>query len=290
MSDVRCSAASLAVAESTIGTATTGLGWVCLEQPGAWGPKAFTSSALDPAIGKAFEEAAGSAGIRPQLIRAPGPHPATDSRPRQVIVASTVPGRTWLLAGRIADPKRILDLDFEAIAAGVPPNWPELQPVFEPVLLVCTHARRDLCCATLGRDVAARAAAAYPGRVWESSHLSGHRFAATTALLPSGHMHGRVLDAGAILSAADAGRLEGTGWRGRSTWPAQGQVAEAAVRHGENRWEIDAAAVAPEGASWRVRIEDRGWLVEVTEQEEGEAPPSCGKSAEPVRRFAFRVQ
>lgn len=290
MSDIRCSAASVAVAESTIGTATTGVGWVCLEQPGAWGPKAFTSSALDPAVGRAFEESAGAAGLRPQLIRAPGPHPATEGRPRQVIVASTRPGMTWLLAGRIANPQRILDLDFAAVAAGIPPDWPELSPVFDPVLLVCTHARRDLCCATLGRDVATRAAAAFPGRVWESSHLSGHRFAATTALLPSGHMHGRVLDATEILAAADDGRLVSTGWRGRSTWPPAGQVAESTVRHREDRWELDAAGVTAAEVRWRVRIEDREWLVDVTEHEEGAAPPSCGKAAEPVRRFAVRVQ
>lgn len=290
MNDVRCSAASVAVAESTVGTATAGVGWVCLEQPGAWGPKAFTSSNLDPAVGKAFEDAATAAGLRPQLIRAPGPHPATHDRPRRVIVASSRPGGTWMVAGQVTDPRRILDLDFDAVAAGRRPDWPELEPVVDPVLLVCTHARRDLCCATLGRDVARRAAAAYPGRVWESSHLSGHRFAATTALLPWGHMHGRVLDATTILAGADAGKLVGTGWRGRSTWPSGGQVAEAAIRERQGRWDIDAATVTAEGTRWRVSIDNQDWLVDVDEHADGAAPPSCGKAEEPVRRFTSHVQ
>lgn len=293
MSVERCSTASLAVAEQTIGTAATGVGWVCLEQPGAWGPKAFTSSHLDPTLGKTFEDAATAAGLRPQLIRAPGHHPATDDARRQVIVSSTRPEASWLLAGQIEHPERILDLDFEAVAAGIQPDWPELRVVTQSLLLVCTHARRDVCCATFGREIAVQVAAAYPGRVWESSHLSGHRFAATTALLPSGHMHGRVLDARAILSAADSGQLLSTGWRGRSTWSAAGQVAEATIREQEQRWEIDAATVEPSGATepgWRVRIDDRAWVVEVSSHDEGSAPPSCGKAAEPVRRFTSVVQ
>ena len=285
-----CSSASVGVAEATIGTATSGLGWVCLEQPGAWGPKAFTSSNLDPTLGKAFEDAATAAGLRPQLIRTPGPHPAAADRPRQVIVASTRPGATWLLVGQVAEPQRILDLDFDAVAAGIQPDWPELGPADRPLLLVCTHARRDVCCATLGREIAASAAAAYPGRVWESSHLSGHRFAATTALLPSGHMHGRVLDAAAILAAADTGRLVSTGWRGRSTWPSAGQVAEAAVREREQRWEIDAATVEAHGSLWRVALDSTEWFVDVSEHTAGSAPPSCGKAAEPVRHFTAVVQ
>lgn len=290
MTGVVCSTASAEVGEATIGSAATGVAWVCLEQPGAWGPKAFTSSHLDPAIGKAFEDAASAADVRPQLIRAPGRHPDSGSGPRQVLIASTAPGATWLLGGRIDDPQRILDLDFHAIAAGHRPRWSELAEVTTPILLVCTHGRRDVCCATHGREVAAQAAAAYPGHVWEASHLSGHRFAATTALLPSGHMHGRVLDGSIVLEAAQRGDLLRTGWRGRSTWSRIAQVAESVIREREGIWDLDAVEVAPHGAHWLVSARGESWVVEVSEHTEGLAPPSCGKVAEPVRRYRARVQ
>jgi NAD(P)-dependent dehydrogenase (short-subunit alcohol dehydrogenase family) len=45
------------------------------------------------------------------------------------------------------------------------------------------------------------AEARFPGQVWEATHTSGHRFAPTTVLLPSGALHGRVLDAAPLLAA-----------------------------------------------------------------------------------------
>jgi len=285
-----CSAASTAANEATVGSAASGVAWVCLEQPGAWGPKAFTDSHLDAAIGKAFENAATEANVRPQLIRSPGRHPDAGAGSRRVLIAYTGPESTWLLSGQISEPRRILDLDFESVAAGERPTWAELSELTQPVLLVCTHARRDVCCATMGREVAARVAEAHPGRVWEASHLSGHRFAATTALLPSGHMHGRVLDASLVLEAADRGELLATGWRGRSTWTRSAQAAEAAIREREGIWDIDALSVEGDGPQWRVRSDDAAWNVEVAEFTEGMAPPSCGKAPEPVRRYAVTVQ
>jgi len=290
MTGAVCSTASAEAGEATIGSATTGAAWVCLEQPGAWGPKAFTSSHLDPAIGRAFEDAATAANVRPQLIRAPGRHPDSGTGHRQVLIASTRPDDSWLLGGTIDDPKRILDLDFDALAAGDRPRWPELAEVSTPILLVCTHARRDVCCATLGRRVADGVARAFPGRVWEASHLSGHRFAATTALLPSGHMHGRVLDGAVVLAAADRGELLSTGWRGRSAWSQAGQVAESVIREREGIWELDAVEVVPYGSHWLVSGRGGSWVVEVTEHTDGLAPPSCGKAAEPVRRYSAAVQ
>lgn len=290
MSSARCSTASTDVHEATIGSAATGIAWVCLDQPGAWGPKAFTSSHLDPIIGRQFEEAAAAANVRPQLIRVPGRHPDAGSGPRQVLVAYTEPGSSWLLQGTVDRPERILELDFGQIAGGVKPDWPELSAVDAPVLLVCTHARRDVCCASLGRDVAARAAHSHPDRVWEASHLSGHRFAATTALLPSGHMHGRVLDASRVLEAADRGELLQSGWRGRSSWSRTAQVAESFVREREGLWGIDQIRVDADGPTWVVATDTDSWVVEVSEHFEGMAQPSCGKDPEPVRRYSAAIQ
>lgn len=290
MTELPCHTASERAGETEIGSAPTAAAWVCLEQPGPWGAKAFTQSHLDPEIGGAFEERAQLAGVRPQLIRRPGPHADRHTTRRHILVASTAPGSSWLMVGEVEHPERVLDLDLVALAAGERPDWPELAPMAEPVLLVCTNGRRDVCCARLGREVAARTNAAAPGRVWEANHLSGHRFAATTALLPSGHLHGRVLDADAILRDADHGRLTPMGWRGRSSWDAAGQVAEALIREREDLWEIDAVAVKPHGSGWQVCAGAATWTVEVTQHTDGMAPPSCGKAPEPVRRYVATVQ
>jgi hypothetical protein len=285
-----CSASSEEADESLIGSAPAAAGWVCLEQDGPWGARAWTSSHLDPEIGAAIEAEATAHSVRPALIRRPGRHADTDaSSSRQVLVAHGEPGAAWLLAGRVSDPRSLLDLDWAAVAAGdqhaVAASLPGLATTL-PQLLVCTNGARDACCARLGRPVAAAAASWFPDRVWEVTHTSGHRFAPTTVLLPSGTLHGRVLDATPLLEAETAGRLVLDGYRGRSCWPAAAQVAEAQVRHDFAITGLDDLQVGPAEDDWAVSHRDgRRWTVRVTAYAEGERPESCGKQALPVTRY-----
>jgi hypothetical protein len=152
--------------------------------------------------------------------------------------------------------------------------------------LVCTNGTRDQCCAILGRPVALAAAAVAPDTVWEVTHTSGHRFAATTVLLPSGVLHGRVLDATGLITAAGRGQVTLAGYRGRSTWSAGAQVAENAVRQAEGILGLDDLDVVPEVDAWSVRHRDgRRWWVAVRRTEDGERSESCGKAAVPIPRY-----
>ncbi len=290
-----CTDSSLAAGEPLIGSAPDADAWLCLEQNGPWGRTAWTSSHLDPALGAAIETAAGEHRVRPSLIRAPGRHAdAHVDGSRTVLVASSHPSRPWLLAGSVDDPATLLDLPWAAIGAGdlaaTLDAAPWLAPDPRQHLLVCTNGTRDTCCARLGRPVATSAAAACPGRVWEVTHTSGHRFAPTTVLLPSGYLHGRILDATSVLTAADLGELAIEGLRGRSCWPAGAQVAEELVRRAHGIRGLDELTVAADGESWRVvHLDGRSWLVAVEEHTEGERAESCGKALKPVvhRRARF---
>jgi hypothetical protein len=56
-------------------------------------------------------------------------------------------------------------------------------------LLVCAHGRRDVCCGSLGTELALQLGAgeSRPGtRLWRTSHTGGHRFAPTFIVLPQG--------------------------------------------------------------------------------------------------------
>ena len=289
-----CSAQSAAAHEPLLGSAPEATGWVCLEQTGPWGAKAWTDSHLDPEIGAAVEAVAAAHRVRPSLIRRPGPHAdAHVDGPRHVLVAHSVPGTTWLLAGTVASPEQLLGLDWAAVSAGdrdaVLASLPSLAPA-DPQLLVCTNGTRDTCCARLGRPVAAAASAQSPDRVWEVTHTSGHRFAPTTVLLPSGALHGRVLDASLLLDAESVGEVVLTGYRGRSAWPAAGQVAEGHVRQAYGVTGLDDLAVAATEGGWEVVHRDgRRWQVRVTAYEDGERPESCGKESKPVIRYVATV-
>ena len=301
----RCSAVSAAVDEQLIGSAPRAAGWVALEQNGPWGARAFTASHLDASLGAALEQAATMAGVRPSLIRRPGHHADHHSDPdeggRRVLVAHSLPGRSWLLTGTLADPSDLLRLDWRAVASGdVDAVRGSLPTPLEPAapgeahLLVCTNGTRDVCCAVTGRPVAAAALRRRPGQVWEATHTSGHRFAPTAVLLPHGTLHGR-LDgdaADALLTAAARGETVLEGLRGRSAWPPPGQVAELAVREVAGELSLDALTLSRAGDDWSVRHRDgRSWRVSVRSEEgaDVERPESCGKAALPLRRWSWTV-
>jgi hypothetical protein len=294
--------------EQLAGSAPEAVAWVALEQSGPWGAKAFTSSHLDPGLGRALESAAGSHRTRAVLVRRPGRHADTNvetgTDQRRVLVAFTVPGRTWLLEGTVTSPFALLDLDWPGLERGdvaaVRRSLPGLVLAAEPHLLVCTNGARDLCCAVRGRPIALGLAAGHPRLVWEVTHTSGHRFAPTAVLLPAGTLHGRLdLDAAeALLLEAAAGRTVLVGARGRSTWPAAAQVAELAVRERTGELRLDELAVLTHDLvgtyGWRTVVghrDGRSWRVDVSSvASEEERAESCGKALKPLRRWVAVVE
>lgn len=290
-----CVDATAAAGEDLIGSAPDAIAWVCLEQNGPWGAKAWTGSHLDPELGARIEALADAAGVRPSLIRRPGrSDDVAVTGSRTVLIGHTHPDHSWLLTGTVSTPQALLTLDWAAVAAGdlvaTSASLPTLEISTEAQLLVCTNGTRDACCARLGRPVAAHALAAYPGRVWEVTHTSGHRFAATTVLLPSGALHGRMIDASGLLAAADRGELALDGYRGRSTWSPGAQVAEDHVRRTEKIVGINDLTVVPDIDAWTVRHRDgRTWWVAVKSTEGPARPESCGKDPKPLKKYTART-
>jgi hypothetical protein len=103
-------------------------------------------------------------------------------------------------------------------------------------LLVCTHGVHDACCGKFGYPVYDRlrsVAADMEGlRVWRSSHLGGHRFAATLVDLPESRSWGNLDPEVAERVARRDGPVADLapyyrGWAGLQTAPEQ--VAERAM-------------------------------------------------------------
>jgi hypothetical protein len=255
----RCAALAGALGEPLAGTAAFARSWLAIEQPGPWGRDALSASHLDEGVAKELAALAAGTGVRIVLVRRPGSHPDRHRPvPRHVYLAHTAPGRTWLERTTLTDPKQLLDLDFARAGAGDPGLLGT--PVSDPLLLVCTNGRRDVCCALRGRPIAAELAARFGDQVWETTHIGGHRFAPTAVLLPTGYSYGR-------LTTESATRLLAAGpatddCRGRSTWSAAGQVAELAVRTSTGITDPDALSVSEDpltvhhtdGRTWRVTV------------------------------------
>jgi hypothetical protein len=281
-----CVSASRALAEPLAATAATARTWLLLEQPGPWGAKAFTSSHLNPELGRALEGRADETDVRLALIRQPGRDGGglRTSR-RRVFVAHTVPGASWIREAPVADPRELLDLDFAALGRGEHESFGSIYDG-PPLALVCTNGKRDRCCAVLGRPLAAELVASGHDQVWEVTHLGGHRFSPTMLVLPYGYTYGR-LDPGTakeVLGATHEGRMMLSGCRGRSAWQRPGQAAELAVRELIGEEIADAIAVCPAvewgTGYWTVGVthaDGRAWMVTVEQrQPEPPRPESCG--------------
>jgi len=249
-----CSELARTTGEPLAATAPHVRTWVVLEQPGPWGRKALLDSHLDRALGRALTERTAGVPVTVVLIRRPGPHPDQHERfPRQLWLAHTGPdAEPWLQHAVVDDPAGLLDLDVAALAAGQRPALGAPDP--DPLLLVCTNARRDACCAVLGRPAVATLAQGRPGRVWESSHLGGHRFAPTVLSLPDGFLYG----------GPDAAALSLGACRGRTALTRPAQAAELAVLSAAGAARPHALTVTGDHEQWRVHGPDGPVDVSVT--------------------------
>ena len=292
---------------SALGTAPAATFWVALEQNGPWGRQAATQSHLDPAVGGALDRMCQEAGGRFILIRRPGAHPHEhEGRPQRIYLAGALASRPWLLQTDLNDPARLARLsgaafgsdDIEAIREAMP----ELELAAAPILMVCTNARRDVCCAVRGRPVALQSSAQRPGQVWECSHTGGHRFAPTGVLLPHGQAFARLSPRSAVAAVDAATRgevpaelLGAAHDRGRSHLPAPGQAAESMVRHQIQETSLLALSTTarPQPGlenTWQCRVshvDGRHWDVVAVRGSGGEdRPESCSKDPVPTWQWS----
>ena len=268
----RCSLLALARDEPLAGTAPVARRWVCVEQRGAWPSDLATHP--EPALAAL----ATTPGWRLLLIRRPGRRGERGTSLR-VYLADTSPGASSVTTFTVEGPDELAGFELP----GPDEPFPGA-PVHDPLLLVCTHGRRDRCCAVDGRALALSVVDAGEQHVWECSHLGGHRFAPTALVLPTGYAYGRLDPATAIAArkAAFPGEVDTTLCRGRSTWSAAGQVAELAVRGATGLRDADALQVAdaPGGAVVSAR-DGRRWAVDVAPLLGAPRPLSCGTDPSP---------
>lgn len=233
LSDVNtfyCADQSRAAAEPLYGTATQVKTWLLLEYRQPWGAKAFEESDLPEAVKAALRGAlADLPAARLQLIRQPV-RPTLDVTFFLAVADDT---RPRLYRFSLENHAALLDLDLGAVVDGVAAY--AAQRIDGPLFLVCGNGKRDRCCARYGvqvYDALAQAAPDARDAIWQTTHLGGHRFAATGVLLPHGLVYGRLDpdNAPPALDAYRAGELRLELLRGRSAYPAPAQAAEYFLR------------------------------------------------------------
>jgi hypothetical protein len=294
-----CSALSLQVGEPLAGTAVgeTDL-WIALEHLDAWGVKGFEDSGLPAAVvARLSAFVAQHPRARVQLLRQPrrdvSDAEQRDRAPRRLFLARAGEGAASLQRLVLERVEQLEQLDLEAWARGA--ALPGAAALDEPIYLVCVHGRRDRCCARLGMPVYTALAELAGDRVWQTTHLGGHRFAATLLVLPAGVCYGRVEaeQASALLAAHARGELYALDkLRGRCAYPGAAQAAECALREQLGELGLDTLqllAVEAHAAGTRVRFRHlpggREHELEVERAPLPPAPASCGATPKPGERL-----
>jgi hypothetical protein len=232
----RCSYESEARAESLAGTASTVRSWLLLEHAGPWGRDAPADARLPEGLGAELASRCRTAGVRPLLIRrSPG---ANGSNGVTCFAVRSGPEAPWVETSMLGGVGEALELDLDALGRG---ERPGLRHRERALFLVCTHGRRDVCCAERGRPLAEALSRAYGEETWESTHIGGDRFAGNLLAFPHGLYFGRVrpAEAARVAEAYLDGRLALEHLRGRSCHPMAVQAAEIALREREGLVGLD---------------------------------------------------
>ena len=205
-----------------------------------------------------------------RLHRAPG-------TPRRWAVVDARPGKEAARWGSF-------DADEELL--GVDPRDPAGHASADPILLVCTHGRRDACCAQRGWPVVAALTESFPDWSWQCSHVGGDRFAANLVVLPHGLYYGRLTPSLAldVVRRHLDGRVTTDVLRGRSCFAP---AVQAAQHYAREALEVDTInGLSPlglerqgDGAVAVLLAGDDGELSVVVEARESEPIPRLTCSA-----------
>ena len=201
--------------------------WLLVEYRGLWSREPVAGSALGDALKEHLRaQACALANSRLLFIRRP------DRRrgPLAVFFGRSLEADHRFFRLEIDGYDDVLGVDFASALAG---GTPVGAPLDHPLFVVCTHGKRDRCCAKYGRPLYDELRAQAEGDwVWQATHVGGDRFAGNVVCLPQGLYFGRVgrADVWPLLDEYLAGRIALEHYRGRSCYPFHVQAAEAAVR------------------------------------------------------------
>ena len=195
--------------------------WLLIEHRGLWNRQPLAGSGLSEEIKqhvRAQLRARGS--TRVVFVKRP------DRRGRpgiEVFHGSTRAGDKAFFHHRLESYDELLELDLS-------PGGSALE---HPLFVVCTHGKRDRCCAVYGRPLYDTLRDELDEDwVWQATHVGGDRFAGNVVVLPDGLYFGRVGPSAVarLLDTYLAGHIDLDHYRGRCSYTFPAQAAEHALR------------------------------------------------------------
>ena len=215
-----------------------------------------------------------------------------------------------LYHARLDDYDELLDLDIGSLSNGSAPRIKgrAMQEIDE-LYAICTNGRHDPCCAAHGTPVYQQLVAhAGEERVWQTTHLGGHRLAATMLAFPQGLAYGHLdpLDAEAVVTNHRAGYLLTHKYRGRGAYAGHqldgdahqaSGAAEALIRERTRNYRIDGLRLSGvkslSDGGMRVCFVDADGAertAEVRTQMSAPRQTSCGEPPKPMPRHQVALR
>ncbi len=240
-----------------IASATEGGLWFLVEYSGSYENKAVEESGIPDEVKDYLREVEiPGARTRVQLIQQDG---SKEREGLYFFAARADSQNPQLYEYHLEEYGEILDIDLDALTAGQPSDHPNLRA--EPVFLVCTNGRRDLCCARYGPAVYQAMAEDVGDAAWQSSHIGGHNKAPNNLFFPHGVNYGHATPE-EILHLMDEykhSRVVLNNYRGRVCYYPHIQAAEHFWRLETGVLDLpgmEVVSVADAGENqWRVKIQ-----------------------------------
>jgi hypothetical protein len=289
-----CADVAEAASEPLGATASRVDRWLLVEYRGLWDRDVLGGSLLSEALKAHLSDQLARLGhSRLLFIKQP---PRRGKIRRMLYLGNSRVGEERLYALEFEHHDDLLAYDFaDALLGGEMPGV----PVEHPLMIVCTHGKRDRCCAKYGRPLYDGLKGKIdPAWVWQSTHVGGDRFAGNLVVLPEGLCFGRVGDddLDPLLDRYFDRELYLDRYRGRSAYTFVVQAAELAVREAEGFAGIDDVSlrkVEKHGDGWRVTLRARGALRKVEVEVEVTDEPvymTCGSvTPQRPRRHLARI-
>jgi hypothetical protein len=243
-----CAALSQAAQEDMIDTAPTHFSYVLIECPYPWAAQDMESKRVPKNL-RDLVATVKSAKLPVRFLLFTGDRRSDSTRIllfRQQEGFSRGYLRRELQVETIADVAPLLSEYFSDRGFEIECGESEIQDYF-----ICTHGSHDKCCAHFGYPFYREAKAILTDldlphvRVWQVSHIGGHRFAPTFVSFPEGRYYGAVNSEGFKAIVERKGNIDclRTMYRGWGILPKQAQVVERELllQYG---WELLQAKVA----------------------------------------------
>ncbi len=226
--------------------------------------------------------------------------PRGDAKNFYIALTNQAEPRIYHIA--LAEYADLLELDIASLGErGAPRIGAREMSEIDELYTVCTNGRHDPCCAAYGAPVY-QALADYAGadRVWQTTHIGGHRMAATLIAFPAGIVYGHLdpHDVESLVMNHRGGFMLTHKYRGRGCYAGHeldeathlaAGAAEARVREKTRKYGFNDLRLSEVndlgGGQRRVTFSDGNGATFAAEVNTGASAPrhtSCGDEPKPM--------